>query len=101
MKDSEKATASLAVADAKGFPISPAPAFDAIPAWAIDDSSVASLSPSADGLSCDVIALKPGSVNLSVSAAVGGKPFAGSLPVLVVAGDASEISISLGSPVAQ
>lgn len=100
MKDSEKAVASMAVTDAKGFPVDQ-PTFDAPPAWTIDDPSIASLNPSADGLSCEVVALKPGSANLSVGAAAGGKNFAGALPVLVTAGDAANIAISLGAPVPQ
>lgn len=101
MKDTEKATASLAEVDSKGFPVSPAQPFDAAPAWAIDDPTVASLAPSADGTTCDVVAIKPGSANLSVSAAIGGVPFAGSSPVLVTAGDAVSIAIQLGAAVPQ
>lgn len=100
MKDTEKVTAVLAVTDAKNFPV-PQPTFDSAPVWAIDDPTVASLSPSADGLSCDVIAIKPGSPNLSVAATAAGQNFAGTIPVLVTAGDAANIAITLGAPVAQ
>lgn len=100
MKDTEKQTATIAVTDAKGFPVDQ-PTFDAAPAYAIDDPTVASLSPSADGLSCDVIALKPGSTNLNVAATAAGKDFAGTVPVLVTAGDAAQITLSLGAAVPQ
>src|SRR5262245_16156054 len=57
MKDTEKATATLELDDAKGFPTGDA--FDQPPVWEIDDAEIASLAPSADGLSCDVIGGKP------------------------------------------
>lgn len=103
MKDTEKATAVLAIADAKNFPLpaDQAPGFDSAPLWAIDDPTVATIAPSADGLSCDVVAQKPGQANLSVSASLGGNPFAGALPVLVTVGDAATIAIVLGAAVPQ
>ncbi len=100
MKDSEQAVAALTEVDAKGA-VLPTPAFDAPPAWAIDDPKVATLEPSADGLTCNVKAGLPGNANLSVSAAAGGKSYAGTLPVIVTPGDAASISISLGAPTPQ
>lgn len=100
MKDSEKQTATIAVTDAKGFPVDQ-PVFDAPPAYTVDDPTVASLKPSDDGLSCDVIALAPGATKLNVAASAAGKDFAGSVDVLVTSGDAAAISISLGAAVPQ
>lgn len=103
VKDTEKAVAVLAISDLKGYPIDPAnaPALDSAPAWAIDDPSVASLNPSADGLTCEVIGQKPGSTRLSASGALKGNSFAGEIPVLVSPGDAAKLTISLGEPVPQ
>ena len=101
MKDTEKVTASLAEVDAKGFPVDTPAAFDQPPAWSIDDPTIASLSPSADGSTCDVVAIKPGNANLSVAAQIGGQQFSGQTAVLVTSGDAASIAIQLGAPVAQ
>lgn len=103
MKDTEKVVAVLAIADLKGYPIDPAnaPALDSVPAWAIDDPSIASIVPSDDGLTCQVIGQKPGITNLHASAALKGNAFAGDIPVLVSPGDAAKLSISLGEPTPQ
>lgn len=99
MKDTEKVTAVIELDDAKGFPTGQA--FDQAPLWSIDDESIATLAPSEDGLSCDVIGQKPGNALLSVAGVAGGVSYAGSIPVPVIAGDATQIKVSLGAPVAQ
>jgi hypothetical protein len=101
MKDTEQAVASLAEVDAKGFPVAVAPTFDAPPSWTVDDPTVVSLTPSADGTTCTVAGLKPGNFNLSVAASIAGKAFAGTLPSVVTAGDAAALSIVLGAPTPQ
>lgn len=102
MKDNEKATASIAEVDAKGFPVDNPKAFDVAPAWAIDDPTVATLAPSDDGTTCDVIAVKPGSAQLTVAGKIDGVEFASPpATVLVTSGDAVSISIKLGDAVAQ
>ncbi len=99
MKDTEKATASLEIDDAKGFPTGAG--FDQPPVWSIDDDTIATLAPSADGLTCDVLGAKPGNAQLSVAGVAGGLSFVGACPVVVSAGDAASIKISLGDAVAQ
>lgn len=100
MKDTQQVTASLAVTDSKLQPVAQ-PTFDSPPAWTIDNPAVATLTPSADGLSCLLVASLPGVANLTVSATASGQAFAGTLPVQVTVGDAAAISISLGTPVDQ
>ena len=95
MLDTEKATASIEVDDVKGFPA--AGAFDSPPAWSVDDPTIATLTPSADGLSCLVVALKPGNATLSVAAVMGGVSFAGTCPCTVVASAAASIKVTLGA----
>lgn len=99
MLDSEKAVAVIEIDDAKGFPVGGA--FDQAPAWSIDDPSIASLSPSDDGMSCEVVAIKPGNATLSVAAVLAGASLAGSCPVTVLAGAPAQIKVSLGAAVPQ
>ncbi len=99
MKDTEKLTLAIELDDAKGFPTGQA--FDQPPVWSIDDATIASLVPSADGLTCDVVGGKPGNAQVSVAGVAAGVSYAGSLPVPVVAGDATQIKIVAGAPVAQ
>lgn len=101
MKDTEKVTLSLAEVDAKNQPIANPQPFDAPPSWAIDKGDVASLVPSADGSTCDVVAGLPGAANISVSASIGGKAFSGTYVAQVDPGDVASISIQASAPVAQ
>ncbi len=94
MKDTEQATASIELDDAKGYPVGGD--FDQPAAWSIDDESIATLKPSDDGKSCLVVGQKPGNATLSVAAVLAGASFAGSCPVTVVAGDAATIKVTLG-----
>ncbi len=99
MKDTEKATATLEVDDAKGYPTGAG--FDQPPVWAVEDESIATLKPSDDGMSCDVIGQKPGNTKLSVAGVAGGQSYQGECPVVIVAGDAASIKVTLGEAVAQ
>lgn len=99
MKDTEKVTLTIELDDAKGFPVGAG--FDQPPVYTIDDDTIASLAPAADGMSCDVIALKPGNVNVSVAGVAAGNSYAGTVAVPITAGDAVSIKLTLGTPVAQ
>lgn len=99
MKDTEKAVAAIELDDAKGFPTGGA--FDQPPVWSIDDETIASLNPAADGMSCEVVGQKPGNANLSVAGVLGGVSFQGASPVVVVGGDPAVIKVTLGAPVPQ
>jgi hypothetical protein len=99
MKDTEKQVASLEIDDAKGFPTGAG--FDQAPVWSIDDTSIATLNPSADGMTCEVVGQKPGNAQLSVAGVAGGTSYVGAAPVVVTAGDAATIKVTLGDAVAQ
>lgn len=100
MKDTEKVTATIELDDAKGFPTGGA--FDQPPVWTADDAgAIVALTPSADGLSCDIAGVAPGNANVSVAGVANGVSYLGTVPVPVSAGDATQIKVSLGTPVAQ
>ncbi len=101
MKDNQKVTLSLTQVDAKSQPIANPEPYDTPPAYSIDNGQIASLSPSADGTTCDVTAGLPGSASVTVSASIGGKAFTGTYAVVVTPGDAASISIQASAPVAQ
>lgn len=99
MKDTEKVTLAIELDDAKGFPVGTG--FDQPPAWSIDDTTIATLAPAADGMSCDVIGQAPGNANVSVAGVAAGVSYAGALVVPVTAGDPAAIKLTAGAPVAQ
>lgn len=99
VKDTEKVTIGIEIDDAKGFPTGTA--FDQPPAWSIDDTTIATLAPAADGMSCDVLGQAPGNANVSVAGVAAGVSYAGSLVVPVTAGDPASIKLTAGAPVAQ
>src|SRR5580700_10963344 len=63
MNDSQQLVATLAQVDAKGFPVTSPQQYDAPPSWSIDNPSIATITPSADGTSCTVVAVAPGTAN--------------------------------------
>jgi len=95
VRDDKVLVVSITGEDAKG---NPAPlASGAAPAWSVDNPALANLTPSTDGLSCNVVPTGTlGSFNVQVSIpAVGSEPaMQGSLPVEVIAGDAVQIALS-------
>ncbi len=95
MLDTEKATASIEIDDAKGFPVGGA--FDQPAAWSISDTTIATITPATDGMSCLVVAVKPGNATLSVAAVLAGASLAGTCPVTVIAGAAATIKVTLGA----
>lgn len=96
MKDTQFQVASIEIDDALGFPAGQAA--DQAPGWSASDADLVNLEPSADGMSCKISASgkKLGHADISVAVLVGGKSFAGSVGVDVVAGDAAQIKVSLG-----
>lgn len=99
VKDTEKVTLTIELDDAKGFPTGGA--FDQPPVWSIDDNTIATLAPAADGMSCDVLGAKPGNCNVSVAGVAAGTSYTGTLAIPVTAGDAAQIKVVAGAPVAQ
>lgn len=99
MKDTEKAVAAIELDDAKGYPTGGA--FDQPPVWSIDDETIATLNPAADGMSCEVVGQKPGNATVSVAGVMGGQSFQGSCPAVVTSGDPVAIKVTLGAAVPQ
>lgn len=99
LKDNFAQPLSLEVDDKFNNPTSSP--LDAPPAWAVTDETLASVAASDDGLTAVLTPTgKLGDFEVQVSAAAGGKPLAGSLPVTIIPGDADHIAIIAGDPVA-
>ncbi len=99
--DSQKFTASIAPVDAKG---NPAPVESGSIVWT--GPAFVALTPSADGLSCDVAASGIGtggtiSVSADADLGTGVVTISGTLPIDVTAGQAVSLSISTTPPVEQ
>jgi hypothetical protein len=93
---------SIAPKDRKGNPAK----LDGVPEWATDNSEILTITPSADGLSCDVTAVGMiGTANVQVTgdADVGSgvTPIIGTLEVEVIAGNAITVDIDPGTPTEQ
>lgn len=90
---------AVAFVDKKGNPAK----VDGTPAWAVDNPNVAALQPAVDGLSCKVLAAGPlGTAKVSVTAdadlGAGVVPVAGVLDVDIVAGQATLVTLTPGTP---
>lgn len=88
IKDNEQFTVSVEVEDSKGFPVSG----DTL-TYTAADTSVVSLQPSADGLSCLIVAGNPGSTVVTVTDGT----ITATEAVDVVAGDAATFQITEGT----
>ncbi len=97
--DSEQVVASLVLEDAAGAPSGGAP--DQPPVWAIDDTSLASLTPSADGMSCTIAGKKPGNASISAAFTLGGASMAASGALAILAGAPTQVVLQFGAPSAQ
>ena len=103
LTDIQKATLSIAPVDAKG---NAAPVQAGSVVWSAADGTLLTLTPSADGLSCDAAAAGPlGTTQVNVSADAdlgdGVTTIAGTLDVTVAASQAVSLNISAGTPVNQ
>lgn len=99
LKDNNQLPISISPADEFGNPTQSA--FDAAPTWSVDDVSIATVSPAADGLSAVVTPTgKLGSCNVQALGLVGGNQIQGTLELDIIAGDVAEVTLTPGSPVA-
>ena len=99
LTDSQQVSLGIAVTDKKGNPAS----IDGAPVWASSDSSVATVEPSADGMTAVAKAVGPlGTAQISVTADAdlgeGVKSIVGTLDVQVVGGQAVAIGLNAGTP---
>lgn len=68
--------------------------------WAVDNPTIVSLTPSADGLTCDVAALAPGTATITVTAQNGvGATLTDTGAVTVTPDAATALNLSFGTPV--
>ncbi len=92
----QKSTVSIKPVDIKGNPA----AVDGVPVWGVSADGTVSLFPSDDGLSCDVVGVAPGTVQVNVSAdadlGTGVKTITGTLDVEVIAAEAVGFAITTG-----
>lgn len=88
--DDEKFDLTVHTTDAKGFETA-----DAID-WAVDDTSVVTLTVSADGRSCTVVAGSPGSAVITVTDNATTPPLSATEAVDVVPGGTATISLTEG-----
>lgn len=76
-----------------------------IPVWASSDLNIATVSPSADGLNCDVISVGPGLATISVTAEGDPSPgvdtIKGSQDITVVADEDTQVVLTTGAPIAK
>jgi hypothetical protein len=97
MFDNQNVTATLVPGnDAAGNP-GTMPTFDAPPSWT--SSGLVVLTPSADGLSCNLKASGIGTSTISVSASVGGVAISAQGTLTILAGAATSLTMSFGTPV--
>jgi len=91
LQDTQEVTLNLGLKDAEGN----AGTVEGVPAWSVDDASVALVTPADDGLSALVAAGALGTATISV--VVNG--ITQTIGITVVGGDATQISIVAGTPV--
>lgn len=88
--------------DKKGNPAK----VDGAPVWATDNTDVLALTPAADGLSCNVVAVGVigiGTVQVTADADLGAGvvPVIGTLEISVTAGAAAVVTLTPGTPTEQ
>ena len=99
LTDSQEVDLAIKPLTKKGHPAQ----VDGVPVWSTSDPAIATVAPSADGLSCVVKAAENlGSVQISVAADAdlgeGVAPITGILDLEVIGGGAATMSIIAGSP---
>lgn len=101
LTDSQKCSLSISPVDAKG---QPAPV-QGVPTWASSVPATAAVTADVTGLTAEIVAGTPGIAQVTVSVIpVGGDgvtPITGTLDVTVTGGEATTITITAGTPVAQ
>ena len=100
MTDAQQVQMTVAFADSRGNPTGP-PAGAQPPQWLVDNTTLLSLTPAADGLSCTVAALGPlgtGTVSVKVGDASGNPLASGSIDVTIIGGAPTQVVITPGAP---
>jgi len=99
LTDSQQCVLSIQPVDAKGLE---APVFGT-PVWSSSDATVATVQPHSGGLAVDLVAVKPGTTQISVTAQVdeAADALTGTLDVTVIGGQAVALTIGNTAPTAQ
>jgi hypothetical protein len=92
LADNQQVSMTVEATDAKGFAATEAG--DVVVTWDTSDSTVVSLQPAADGLSCLAVAGNPGAALVTVSDGTN----SGSLAVDVTSGPAASLVVNAGTP---
>lgn len=99
LKANDQLPITIAATDEFGNPT--ANVFDSPPTWSIDNMAIATVAQAADGSSAVVTPTGVlGSCNVQVLGLVGGAQLQGTLPLVLIAGDVAEITLTPGVPVA-
>lgn len=102
MSVTQKAPLTVEILDKKG---NPAPV-DGVPDWMVDNSELLALTPSADGMSCEIAAVGPLGVatvtfRADADLGTGFKPIMGTSEITLTGGEATVVNITMGTPVEQ
>jgi hypothetical protein len=102
LTDTQQVVVALEIKDKKGNSAT----VDGAPVWSVDNSELLALTPSADGLTCTVVAVGPlGTANVTVKAdadlGAGVENLIGALVVEITGGVAAVINLVPGTPVEQ
>ena len=92
MTDQQQVRYSLQAVDAKGFPTK----LGDVPTWTPSDPTIISVQPSADGMSCLVVAGVPGAAQLAVLDPATG--ISGTDDITVVADAVATLVMNAGTP---
>jgi hypothetical protein len=101
LKDTQGVALKIQGVDRKGNPTGPE-GLEGVPQWSESDNTVLNLTPSEDGMSCQVAStgkIGTSQVTCSANPKGGTTPATGTLDVNVVAGDTVSINISADAPV--
>lgn len=101
MTDSQQCVLSITAVDKRGNPV-PATALGSI-AWSTDTPAVLTLTPDATGATCTIASVGPlGTATVTVNATLpDGTAATGSLPVTVISGAPTTITVVPGTPTEQ
>ena len=96
LTDLQEVAAAVSAVNAAGKAV-PLPV---VPVWAVADAGIVSLTPSADGLSCEVTAVAVGTTTVTVSATLadGSVISAPAVPVAVTASGPVALVVTVGTP---
>ena len=98
LQDDQKVKLTLNPKDSAGNSAS----LDGAPQWSSSDTSIVTVTPSADGLSAEVVSGNLGTATITVTAdadlGAGVKPLTASMDFTVIGGEATALGLTVGTP---